>query len=115
MWAVVGARALVLRGGDGWRSLGIGLATDSESGTQIMDTLAGWPNTAERYGKKFGPERSGHITKAHNVPCGELLQADGTFKSLQALREYFGTKPVRLSLLSHPSVRELERQGQCPP
>ena len=73
-------------------------ATDSESGVQIMDTLAGWPNTAERYGKKFGPERSGHITKAHNVPCGELLQADGTFKSLPELREYFEAQGTDLSV-----------------
>jgi thiosulfate/3-mercaptopyruvate sulfurtransferase len=72
------------------------LATSSDD-VQIMDTLAGWPNTAERYGKRYGAERQGHISSAFNVPCGELLQPDGCFKPEAELRQYFEQQGTDLS------------------
>lgn len=70
----------------------------TSSDTQIVDTLAGWPNTAERYGKRYGPERQGHIASAFNVPCGELLQPDGCFKPDNELRHYFEAQGTDLSV-----------------
>ena len=41
--------------------------------------------------------RSGHIPGARNVPFGEVLNADGTMKSPEALREVFTKAGVDLS------------------
>lgn len=65
-------------------------ATKAGSGVQIMDTLAGWPNTAANTGKKYGPGRQGHIANAFNVPCAGLLKGDsGKFIEKDNIRTYF--------------------------
>lgn len=67
------------------------------SGTQLMDALPGWPNTAQPYARDEA--RQGHIEGAHGVDARELLNLNdhAKFKDKDAMKAYFLKQGTDLS------------------
>lgn len=55
-----------------------------------------------------GAQRAGHIPGAKPIPWAEAIREDGTFKSVEALRELYGGKGV----LSHAQIIVYCRTGE---
>jgi len=66
---------------------------------QVIDAR-GWPRFSAQEAEPRPGLRGGHIPESYNVPYTLLTNADGTLKSLEALRALFAERRVDLSLPS---------------
>ena len=72
-------------------------ALDKKSGVQLVDVRS----VDEFTGKIIAPpgmtetaQRAGHIPGAANIPWSQAVNEDGTFKSLEALKQLYSSKGI---------------------